>query len=228
MMLMSVMMMPATASPRTNFEAPSMAPKNPLSSSSVRRRACASLSSMRPAPRSASIAICLPGIASSEKRAETSAIRVEPLVMTMKLITTRIAKITMPMTKLPATMKREKPSITPPAAPDPVWPCERISRVEATFSDSRRSVTTSSSVGKALNSSGVRIQSATISTRTETDSESARPRSSSTGGSGTKSTARISVTPIAKPMSRLAMLRPNMAPEIAEIGEVGGVAMNEP
>ena len=100
---------------------------------------------------SASMAICLPGIASSEKRAATSAIRVEPLVMTMKLITTRIAKITMPMTKLPATMKLENPWITSPAALRPVCPSLRIRRVEATLSDSRSMVVTSSSVGKELN-----------------------------------------------------------------------------
>src|SRR4051795_5661784 len=57
----------ATASPRTNFEAPSIEPKNALSSSSSRRRRCASLSSIRLAERSASMAICLPGIASSVK-----------------------------------------------------------------------------------------------------------------------------------------------------------------
>jgi hypothetical protein len=56
------------------------------------RRRLASFSSIRPAFRSASIAICLPGIASSVKRAPTSAIRSAPLVTTMKLITTRIAK----------------------------------------------------------------------------------------------------------------------------------------
>jgi hypothetical protein len=40
---------------------------------------------------SASIAICLPGIASRVKRAPTSAIRSAPLVTTTKLMTTRIA-----------------------------------------------------------------------------------------------------------------------------------------
>ena len=44
-------------------------------------------SSMSPALRSASIAICLPGMASRVKRAATSAIRPAPLVMTMKLMT---------------------------------------------------------------------------------------------------------------------------------------------
>ncbi len=76
--LMPVMSSPAIASPRTNLAAPSMAPKKALSSSSSLRRARAVASSMSPAERSASIAICLPGIASSEKRAATSAIRPSP------------------------------------------------------------------------------------------------------------------------------------------------------
>ena len=89
-MLTAIMMRPAIASPRTNFEAPSIEPKKALSSSSSRRRRCASLSSIRPAERSASIAICLPGMASSVKRAPTSAMRVAPLVMTRKLTVIRI------------------------------------------------------------------------------------------------------------------------------------------
>ena len=48
--------------------------------------------------RSASIAICLPGIASSVKRAATSAMRPAPLVMTMKLMPMRIRKSTSPTT----------------------------------------------------------------------------------------------------------------------------------
>ena len=42
-----------------------------------------------------------------------------------------------------------------PAASGPVWPCSRTTRVEATFSDSRSSVVTSSTVGKGENSSGL-------------------------------------------------------------------------
>ncbi len=65
--LIAKMMRPAMASPRTNLEAPSMEPKNELSSSSSRRRRIDSFSSMSPAERSASIAICLPGMASRGK-----------------------------------------------------------------------------------------------------------------------------------------------------------------
>jgi hypothetical protein len=64
MMLMNTTRRPAIASPRTNLEAPSIAPKKPLSSSSSVRRLRAVFSSISPADRSASIAICLPGMAS--------------------------------------------------------------------------------------------------------------------------------------------------------------------
>ena len=78
--------------------------------------ACASVSSIRPADRSASIAICLPGMASRVKRAATSAMRPEPLVMTTKFTITRMAKTITPMTKLPPIMKLPKASMTWPAA----------------------------------------------------------------------------------------------------------------
>ena len=58
----------------------------------------ASFSLMSPALRSASIAICLPGIASSVKRAATSATRPAPLVMTMNWMTKRMRKMTRPTT----------------------------------------------------------------------------------------------------------------------------------
>jgi hypothetical protein len=44
------------------------------------------------------MAICLPGIESKVKRAATSEIRSAPLVMTMKLTTTRMRKTTAPTT----------------------------------------------------------------------------------------------------------------------------------
>ena len=111
------------ASPRTNFEAPSMAPKKDDSSSSALRRSCAAFSSMSPAERSASIAICLPGMASRVKRAATSAMRPEPLVMTTKFTMIRIAKTITPMTKLPPMTKWPNASMTWPAAAVPSWPC---------------------------------------------------------------------------------------------------------
>jgi len=60
---------------------------------------------MRPAFRSASIAICLPGIASSVNRAPTSAMRPAPLVITTKLITTRIMNTTIADGEVAATRK---------------------------------------------------------------------------------------------------------------------------
>ncbi len=122
MTLISVISKPAMASPRTNLEAPSMAPKKDDSSSSFSRRRLASVSSIMPAEMSASIAICLPGMASRLKRADTSAIRPEPLVMTMKFTRTRITKTTTPMTKLPPITKPPKASITCPAASVPSCP----------------------------------------------------------------------------------------------------------
>ena len=56
---------------------------------------------MMPARMSASMLICLPGMASRVKRAATSATRSAPLVMTMNCTSVMIRKITAPTTKLP-------------------------------------------------------------------------------------------------------------------------------
>ena len=178
-----------------------MAPKKPPSSSSVLRRARASFSSIMPADRSASIAICLPGMASRWKRAATSAMRPEPLVMTTKFTITRMANTMMPMTKLPPITKLPKAWMTWPAAPVPSWPCDRISRVDARLSDNRSIVEISSTVGKAENSSGVWMNSAVIRISTEKMIEMASAKSSSSGGSGRISTTRMVSTPTASPRS---------------------------
>src|SRR5579885_272416 len=153
---------PAMASPRTNFEAPSMAPKKPDSSSRFLRRRRASFSSIKPALRSASMAICLPGMPSKWKRAATSAMRPEPLVMTTKLTITRIVKTMMPMTKFPLITNWPNASMTWPAAAVPSWPCARMSLVEARLSDSRSMVEINSTVGNAENSSGAWMNSDVI------------------------------------------------------------------
>jgi hypothetical protein len=162
-MLMAVMMSPATASPRTNLLAPSMAPKKSASLLIRSRRRRASCSSMRPALRSASIAICLPGRASRVKRAATSLMRVAPLVMTWNCTITRIRKMMMPTARPPAPAP---PPATKPPKALMTWPATlrassalsasavRIRRVEAIFRTSRKSVVPSSSEGKTLNSSG--------------------------------------------------------------------------
>src|SRR5581483_1607121 len=199
--LTAVMMMPAIASPRTNLEAPSMAPKKALSSSSSRRRRVASLSSMRPALRSASMAICLPGMASSVKRAPTSAMRVAPLVMTTKLTVMRITNTIVPMTKSPLITKLAKPAMTWPAAAGPSLPFERISRVVAMLSASRSRVAISRTVGNAEKSSGRWIHNATIRMSTASAMDSDRPMSITTPGSGRNSTVRMKTMPTAKPTS---------------------------
>ena len=178
-----------------------MAPKKPLSSSRSLRRFLADASSIRPAERSASIAICLPGMASRWKRAATSAMRPEPLVMTTKFTITRIVNTMIPITKLPLITKLPKASMTCPAASVPSWPCARISRVEARLSANRSMVAISSTVGNDENSSGVWMNSAVIRISTEMMIEIASARSSSNGGRGRISTTRMVSTPIASARS---------------------------
>ena len=72
-----------------------------------------------------------------------------------------------PITTLPCMMKRPNDSITWPAAAGPSWPWPRISRVEARLSASRSMVAISSTVGKALNSSGFSMNSAVSRISTE-------------------------------------------------------------
>jgi len=155
--LISVITMPAIASPRTNLLAPSMAPKKSACWVISWRRRCASRSSMIPALRSASIAIWRPGMPSKAKRAATSLIRVAPLVITTNWITTMITKMISPTTMSSPATNSPNVLITSPAASRPAVSARvRISRVVATLSTSRKSVVASSSEGKMLNSSGVR------------------------------------------------------------------------
>ena len=98
---------------------------------------------MMPARKSASMLICCPGIASSVKRADTSATRSAPLVITMNCTSVMIRKITAPTTKFPLTTNMPKARITSPASA-----FSRISRVADISSDKRYSVVISSSVGK--------------------------------------------------------------------------------
>ena len=154
-----------------------------------------------PAERSASIAICLPGMASREKRAATSAIRPEPFVMTIKFTRTRIEKTIIPITKLPPMTKLPKASMTWPAASGPVCPSDSISRVDAKLSASRNIVAISRTVGKELKSSGLEINRQVIRITTEKVIEIARLKSRSQLGIGRISTIRIQTTPSARPIS---------------------------
>lgn len=106
--LIATIMRLAIASPLTNFMAPSMAPNNWLSLPSSVRRVRASSTVIRFARRSLSMDICLPGMASRVNHAPTSATRSEPLVITMKLTTVRIRKITMPTARLPPNYELSK------------------------------------------------------------------------------------------------------------------------
>ena len=69
-------------SPLTNLEAPSIEPKKSASLCIFSLLILAVGSSISPELKSASIAICFPGIASSVNLAETSATRSEPFVIT--------------------------------------------------------------------------------------------------------------------------------------------------
>ena len=103
----------------------------------------ASASVMAPVFRSASIAICLPGIASRVNLAVTSDTRSEPLLMTINWIRIRMMKIMTPMTRSPPPTNSPKVSTTLPALPS-----LRIRRVDEVFSAIRKIVVNSSIVGK--------------------------------------------------------------------------------
>lgn len=147
------------------------------------------------------MAICLPGIASRVNRAPTSAIRVAPLVITIKLTTTRIRKTITPITKSPPMTSCENPPITLPAASVPELPSDKITRVVAILSDSRVIVAISKIVGKEEKSSGFWIHSATIKMSTENAIENARPISIKKAGIGKNSTDKMVMMPSAKPIS---------------------------
>ena len=204
-MLIMVMMMPAMASPRTNLEAPSMAPWKLASPEISSRRLRAVCSSMRPALRSASMAICLPGMASRVKRAATSAMRPAPLVMTMKLMITRMTKMTMPTTYEPPTTNWPKAWMTEPAASMPSLPCSRMSRVEATLSDSRNRVVASRSDGKMEKSIARSVYRLMMRMSTAMVMLAARQRSSSMAGRGMIISMRMEISPSEATMS----LRPS-------------------
>ena len=126
-----------------------MEPKNADSSWIFSRRSFASSSVMAPVFRSASMAICLPGMASSVKRAVTSDTRSEPLLITSSCIMISTKNTMAPTIRLPPPTKLPNVSTTLPACPE-----RRIFLVELTFSESRNRVMISSNVGKLDISSG--------------------------------------------------------------------------
>ena len=98
---------------------------------------------MAPVFKSASIAICFPGIASNVKRAVTSDTRSEPLLITINCIRIRTINTIAPITRLPPPTKPPKVSTTFPGSP-----VDKINRVEETFNEIRNMVVNNNSVGK--------------------------------------------------------------------------------
>ena len=164
------------------------------------------------------MAICLPGMASKVKRAATSAMRPEPLVITTKLISTMIRKMMMPTAKLPPTTKLPKDWITCPTAPWPSWPWSRMSRVEAIFSASLNRVVISSSEGKEEKSSGLVLYMLISRMSMPMVMLKESSMSSRKGGSGTIMTRRMATTPSAtkRPdISKLIAFSPVAAPGLS-------------
>ena len=140
------------------------------------------------------MAICLPGMPSSVKRAATSEIRVAPLVMTTNCTTIRIRNRITPITTDEPVTKDANASITLPAADTPPASALRMSRVVAMLSTRRSSVVASSTDGKTLNSSGRVMKMVVIRINAASAMLAAISRSMTTGGSGTTMTA---MSPIA-------------------------------
>ena len=157
--LTATMTRPAMASPFTNFIAPSIAPKSCDSRSSARRRRARLRRVDAPARRSASMAICLPGIASSVKRAATSATRSAPLATTRNWTSVRIREddradhVVAPHHEL-----AERPDHLAGVG----LGAARAASSE-TLSARRKSVVTRSSVGNAAHLSGSAARSAATS-----------------------------------------------------------------
>ena len=179
-MLIADMRRPAVASPFTYFTAPSMAPKKLDSSCILSRRLFASWASMAPVLRSASIAICLPGMASSVNLAVTSATRSEPLFMTMNWTMSSMAYTMIPIIRSPPPTNCPKVSTTLPGLP-----VVSISRVDEIFNDILKSVVKSSTVGKNDISSASFENIAEKSTENATAIFTASRMSSSQEGIGT-------------------------------------------
>jgi hypothetical protein len=90
--------------------------------------------------------------------------------------------------------------------------------VEARFSASRSMVVINRIVGNELNSSGLVTNTAVIRIRIEKLSEKASATSSSQVGSGTISTTRMAMMPIASPRSDLRISPPILPGEKSKAG----------
>jgi hypothetical protein len=84
--------------------------------------------------------------------------------------------------------------MTLPAAPGPVWPWSKTTRVDATFRLRRNNVVNSRSVGKETNSSTSRIRIAEIKTATEMPMFNTKKRSRTGVGMGNTISAKSAKT----------------------------------
>src|SRR5271163_1344635 len=101
-----------------------------------------------------------------------------------------------------------------------------MSRVVEMLSASLRIVATRSTVGKAENSSGLWIQSATIRMSTESAIDSARPKSIITAGTGRKKRQRMRTMPTAKAMSLPPRFVAGVVP--TAVNDIAALALEEP
>jgi hypothetical protein len=130
-----------------------------------------------------------------------------------------------PITTSPPIRKPPNACTTWPAAAGPSLPRDRISRVVATFSDSRSNVVSSNRVGKLVKSSGLCRNNATISTSTEPVMDVARPRSRISVGSGRISTDSNATTPTASHTSVPGARRRNLpAKPVGGTGTLSDIA----
>ena len=193
--LIKVIKRPAVASPLTYFVAPSIEPKKEDSSCNFCLLSRASFSVIAPVFKSASIAICLPGIASSVNLAETSATRSEPLLITMNCTMIRTIKMMAPITRSPPPTNCPNVSTTFPGEP-----VLRIRRVDETFREIRKIVVNKSRVGKKDISKTSRTNKTFIRTINATEILSASITSNNIEGIGTMkkiiAANRYAATPI--------------------------------
>ncbi|MEP4475027.1 MAG: hypothetical protein ABJ024_08250, partial [Lentilitoribacter sp.] len=124
------------------------------------------------------------GIPSSANRAPTSAIRVAPLVITIKLTINNTQKTTSPRNTLPPITNWANPSMTSPAASVPVCPWPIINFVDETLSDNRNIKEARRIVGNAEKSRGRSINSVTVKIKIAYAKEAAKPTSNTHAGIG--------------------------------------------
>ena len=135
------------------------------------------------------------------KRADTSAIRPEPFVTTIKLTITKIINKIIPIINSPPITKSPNVSITLPAAAEPLCPSDKISLVDATFKAKRYIVVTNNTNGNTLNSSDLLIKRTVNKITTDIVIFNAKKKSNIIGGSGTNKIIKIPIIPNARAIS---------------------------